>query len=98
MKPFAYELAADAAGAVALLGRAPEGARYLAGGTNLVDLMKLEVETPELHQVDEVGAAGQVARAVRGRRERHRPGRVRGSFVGERLHRPASAIAGTMLA
>jgi xanthine dehydrogenase YagS FAD-binding subunit len=44
VKPFAYERATDAAGAVALAG---DGARYLAGGTNLVDLMKLEVETPE---------------------------------------------------
>ena len=43
MRPFAYERAADAAGAVALAG---DGARYLAGGTNLVDLMKLDVETP----------------------------------------------------
>ena len=42
MKPFAYERAADAGAAVA------SGGRYLAGGTNLVDLMKLEVETPEL--------------------------------------------------
>jgi xanthine dehydrogenase YagS FAD-binding subunit len=48
MKPFGYERAADAAGAVALLERATQGARYLAGGTNLVDLMKLEVETPAL--------------------------------------------------
>ncbi|MEA2311759.1 MAG: xanthine dehydrogenase YagS FAD-binding subunit [Solirubrobacteraceae bacterium] len=47
MRPFAYERPADADAAVALLsGR--ERARYLAGGTNLVDLMKLEVETPEL--------------------------------------------------
>jgi xanthine dehydrogenase YagS FAD-binding subunit len=44
MRPFAYSRADDAAGAVALAG---DGARYLAGGTNLVDLMKLEVETPE---------------------------------------------------
>ena len=47
MRPFAYERPADAAGAVAL-AEGTEGARYLAGGTNLVDLMKLEVETPEL--------------------------------------------------
>ncbi len=47
MRPFAYERAEDMAGAVTLLGRA-DGARYLAGGTNLVDLMKLEVETPPL--------------------------------------------------
>jgi xanthine dehydrogenase YagS FAD-binding subunit len=43
VKPFAYERAADPAEAIAA---AREGARYLAGGTNLVDLMKLEVETP----------------------------------------------------
>src|SRR5918997_1848353 len=47
MKPFAYERAEDAAGALALVEHEP-GARFLAGGTNLVDLMKLEVETPEL--------------------------------------------------
>jgi xanthine dehydrogenase YagS FAD-binding subunit len=46
MRPFAYERATDAAAAV--LAGGAEGARYLAGGTNLVDLMKLEVETPEL--------------------------------------------------
>jgi xanthine dehydrogenase YagS FAD-binding subunit len=45
MRPFAYERAADAAGAVAAVA-APRSA-YLAGGTNLVDLMKLGVETPE---------------------------------------------------
>ncbi len=44
MRPFAYERATDAAGAVAALD---DGARYLAGGTNLVDLMRLGVETPE---------------------------------------------------
>jgi xanthine dehydrogenase YagS FAD-binding subunit len=48
VRPFAYERAADAAGAVALLGAADGCARYLGGGTNLVDLMKLGVETPEL--------------------------------------------------
>ncbi len=46
MKPFDYARAADEAGAVALAGR-PD-AKYLAGGTNLVDLMKLGVETPDL--------------------------------------------------
>jgi xanthine dehydrogenase YagS FAD-binding subunit len=47
MKPFRYERAADVAGAVTMLAEAPQGA-YLAGGTNLVDLMKLEVATPDL--------------------------------------------------
>jgi xanthine dehydrogenase YagS FAD-binding subunit len=44
MRPFEYERAADAAGAVEAVAEA--GAMYLAGGTNLVDLMKLGVETP----------------------------------------------------
>jgi xanthine dehydrogenase YagS FAD-binding subunit len=46
VKPFDYARAADPAGAVALAAR-PD-AKFLAGGTNLVDLMKLGVETPEL--------------------------------------------------
>ena len=46
MRPFDYARAADPAGAVALVGR--PAAKYLAGGTNLVDLMKLGVETPAL--------------------------------------------------
>lgn len=47
MKPFRYERADDASGAVAMLAGAPGGA-FLAGGTNLVDLMKLEVAKPDL--------------------------------------------------
>jgi xanthine dehydrogenase YagS FAD-binding subunit len=46
MRPFAYERAGDAATAVALLDAAGPAARYLGGGTNLVDLMKLGVEEP----------------------------------------------------
>jgi len=45
MRPFRYARAEDPAEAVAALAADPE-ARYLAGGTNLVDLMKLGVETP----------------------------------------------------
>jgi xanthine dehydrogenase YagS FAD-binding subunit len=45
MRPFAYERARDAAGALAASAEVPE-TRYLAGGTNLVDLMKLGVEQP----------------------------------------------------
>jgi xanthine dehydrogenase YagS FAD-binding subunit len=45
MRPFDYERASDAAGAVAAVGR--PGTMYLGGGTNLIDLMKLGVETPE---------------------------------------------------
>ena len=43
MKAFAYERASDAAAAVAA---AADGATFLAGGTNLVDLMKLGVAEP----------------------------------------------------
>jgi xanthine dehydrogenase YagS FAD-binding subunit len=46
MRPFAYERAADPDAARAALAAAGPGARYLAGGTNLVDLMKLGVESP----------------------------------------------------
>ena len=46
MKPFAYERAADPAAAVAAVAREP-GAKFLAGGTNLVDLMKLGVAEPQ---------------------------------------------------
>ncbi|MGA4838070.1 FAD binding domain-containing protein [Streptomyces sp. G45] len=45
MREFGYERAHDVSGAVALLGADPD-ARYLGGGTNLVDLMKAGVETP----------------------------------------------------
>ena len=50
MTPFTYERAESPAAAVAAFGRAP-GARYIAGGTNLLDLMKLQIETP-LHLID----------------------------------------------
>jgi xanthine dehydrogenase YagS FAD-binding subunit len=44
MRPFAYEHAADRA--QALKAAAASGAHYLAGGTTLVDLMKLDVMRP----------------------------------------------------
>ncbi len=47
MNPFRYERASDASGAVALLAKAPNGV-FLAGGTNLVDHMKLGVRQPDL--------------------------------------------------
>lgn len=43
MKMFAYNRASDIGSA---LNAASDGARIIAGGTNLLDLMKLEVETP----------------------------------------------------
>jgi xanthine dehydrogenase YagS FAD-binding subunit len=47
VRPFRFERPTDADQAVALLDREPE-ARFLGGGTNLVDLMRLGVETPAL--------------------------------------------------
>jgi xanthine dehydrogenase YagS FAD-binding subunit len=50
MKPFTYERATSPAQAAAAVVQRP-GARFIAGGTNLLDLMKLEIETPA-HLVD----------------------------------------------
>ena len=47
MNPFRYERASDASGAVALLAKAPNGV-FLAGGTNLVDHLRLGVREPDL--------------------------------------------------
>jgi xanthine dehydrogenase YagS FAD-binding subunit len=47
VNPFRYERASDASSAVATLSQAPTGV-FLGGGTNLVDLMKLGVEKPDL--------------------------------------------------
>ncbi|MFI1932215.1 FAD binding domain-containing protein [Streptomyces sp. NPDC020330] len=47
MKEFGYQRAHDVTGAVALLAADPQ-ARFLGGGTNLVDLMKAGVERPAL--------------------------------------------------
>jgi xanthine dehydrogenase YagS FAD-binding subunit len=47
VRPFDYARADDAESAVALLDGRPSG-RFLGGGTNLVDLMRLGVETPGL--------------------------------------------------
>jgi len=44
MRPFAYARAGDRADATA---RASDNATYIAGGTNLLDLMKLEVMAPD---------------------------------------------------
>jgi xanthine dehydrogenase YagS FAD-binding subunit len=47
MRPFDYERASDASGAVASVALRP-GASFLGGGTNLVDHMRLGVASPEL--------------------------------------------------
>jgi xanthine dehydrogenase YagS FAD-binding subunit len=50
MKPFTYERATSPAAAAAAVAQKP-GAKFIAGGTNLLDLMKLEIEAPS-HLVD----------------------------------------------
>lgn len=55
MIPFTYERARTPAEAAAAVARNP-GARFIAGGTNLLDLMKLQIETPT-HLVDVNGLA-----------------------------------------
>ena len=50
MKTFTYERATSPAEAAAALANTP-GAKLIAGGTNLLDLMKLQIETPT-HLVD----------------------------------------------
>ncbi len=50
MKAFTYERAASPEAAAAAAAAKP-GARFIAGGTNLLDLMKLQVEVP-MHLID----------------------------------------------
>ena len=50
MKAFTYERAATPAEAAAAIARTPN-AKFIAGGTNLLDLMKLQIETPQ-HLID----------------------------------------------
>jgi xanthine dehydrogenase YagS FAD-binding subunit len=47
MRPFRYERPSDVPGAVAMLAAAPNGA-FLAGGTNLVDHMRLGIAAPDV--------------------------------------------------
>jgi len=50
MKPFSYERPKTPAEAAAAAARV-DGAKFVAGGTNLLDLMKLQIETPT-HLID----------------------------------------------
>ncbi len=55
MKTFTYERSRTPAEAVAAAIKTP-GAKFIAGGTNLLDLMKLQIETPS-HLIDVNGLA-----------------------------------------
>ncbi|TPG24613.1 FAD binding domain-containing protein [Variovorax guangxiensis] len=66
MKAFTYERAATPAAAAAALAANP-GAKLIAGGTNLLDLMKLQIEAPShvidinrlgLDQIEDAGGGG----------------------------------------
>ena len=65
MKDFAYARADNAAAAIDLVSRTP-GAKYLGGGTNLVDLMREGIEQPDAlvdvthlsHRIDELSDGG----------------------------------------
>src|SRR5881392_4081420 len=50
MRPFTYERASSPAAAASAAARV-DGAKFVAGGTNLLDLMKLQIETPK-HLID----------------------------------------------
>lgn len=58
MRPFAYTAPATVAEAIDALVASGPGTKFLAGGTNLYDLMRLEVETPpavvDIHRVAEL--------------------------------------------
>ena len=90
MKAFTYERATDSRAAIAAASRA--GAKFISGGTNLLDLMKLEIEQIGA-SADELGAGS--------RRSRDGGPGVRRSLIGEGLHRWAplatSRMAATML-
>ncbi|HEU0148258.1 MAG TPA: FAD binding domain-containing protein, partial [Bradyrhizobium sp.] len=65
MKPFHYEKASGVASACA--SAAGQSVKFVAGGTNLIDLMKLQIETPvrlvdinalPLHDIEETSDNG----------------------------------------
>ena len=57
MTPFSYSRAQDTAAAIRLGGAA--GAKYLGGGTNLIDLIRETVERPRA-LVDVTGLSGAI--------------------------------------
>ncbi|TPG52004.1 FAD binding domain-containing protein [Sphingomonas glacialis] len=69
MKPFSYARPATPAEAVQAFTAAGAGARYIAGGTTLYDLMKLDIERPR-HLIDVTAIQGMDAIETSGDRLR----------------------------
>lgn len=57
MQPFSYSAPSSASQAVSAFTAAGSGARYIAGGTSLYDLMKLDIERPR-HLIDVTAIRG----------------------------------------
>ncbi|KQS03701.1 FAD-binding molybdopterin dehydrogenase [Sphingomonas sp. Leaf357] len=57
MRPFSYARPDSPQAAIAAFAAAGHGARYIAGGTTLYDLMKLDIERPE-HLIDVTAISG----------------------------------------
>lgn len=97
MRPFTYQRVTDTVAAARALAASPD-ARLIAGGTNLLDLMKLEIECPS-HLID-------VRRLPLDRLEERPDGRVRiGALVSnsalaadERIRRSYPVLARAVLA
>ena len=83
MKPFTYERATEPGAAVTAVARA--GAKFISGGTNLLDLMKLEIEQPThlvdisrlpLRDIEELPDGGLWIGAQAGQIQQHGEGRL----------------------
>jgi xanthine dehydrogenase YagS FAD-binding subunit len=88
MRPFTYERASDVLGAVQS-AEAHVNARFIAGGTNLLDLMKLDIEAPAhlidvtrlpLAEIEETGEGGLRIGAVARNSEVTADARVRSRY------------------
>lgn len=88
MRPFTYERATDPVAAARALAALP-GAKLVAGGTNLLDLMKLEIEQPShlidvsrlpLDRIEETSAGGLRIGAVVSNSALAADGRVRARY------------------
>ena len=91
MRPFAYERADRRRRRGRRRSPATPGAAFLGGGTNLVDLMKLGVETPERARRRHAGCRSTAIEELRRRRPAHRRGRAQQ----RPRRRPASCASAT---